>query len=134
MKKVILMALAFWPVQILIAQTDVYGQTNNSISWHRDSVYSKTLKEKRKIWVSVPEPEDDAVYGSQHYPVLYVLDGDLQRTLAAMVQDMESGSSNGNLGFPKMIVVAISTTSNRTRDLTPTHSNGAPMQDSLSTV
>jgi len=117
-------------IAALFTVNTLYAQTNAGLLWHRDSVYSKTLKEKRKIWVSIPEPGEDTPYGNQHYPVLYVLDGDMQLTLAAMVQQMEGGS--GNLSFPKMIVVAVSTAANRNRDLTPTHSNGAPMQDSLS--
>ena len=73
-------------IAALFTANKLYAQTNAGLLWHRDSVYSKTLKEKRKIWVSFPEPNEDDAYGSRHYPVLYVLDGDMQRTLASLVQ------------------------------------------------
>jgi hypothetical protein len=106
----------------------LYGQGDNAIVLGRyDTLYSKVLKEERKIWVSLPEADEDDVFGNQRLPVTYVLDGDL--SVAGMVRQMEGGS--GNLGFPKMIVVGIMNT-DRTRDLTPTHSDGAPLQDSMS--
>jgi predicted alpha/beta superfamily hydrolase len=112
----------------LFAALVVYGQEDNTIILGRyDTLYSRVLKEKRRIWVSVPEASEDDVFGNQRLPVVYVLDGDLR--VASMVRQMEGGG--GNLSFPKMIVVGIMNT-DRTRDLTPTHSNGAPLQDSMS--
>jgi len=116
----------------LFSITNIYGQNHNNIVIGRyDSLYSNVLKEKRKIWVSLPDGDENDAYTRQKYPVIFVLDGDLQFTLASLLKQLGGGS--GNLGFPKMIMVAISNT-DRTRDLTPTHSNGAPLQDSLSAL
>src|ERR1700743_2239601 len=111
----------------LIAALAVYGQGDNAIILGRyDTLYSRVLKEKRRIWVSMPEASEDDVYGNQRLPVIYVLDANLP--VAGMVRQMEGGG--GNVSFPKAIVVGILNT-DRTRDLTPTHSNGAPLQDSM---
>lgn len=106
------------------------GQTDNKIIIGKvDSVYSNILNEKRKIWIYTPGMTSGAKDSGQHYPVLYLLDGDAHfASVVGMVQQMSQ--ANGNSVFPEMIVVAIPNT-NRTRDLTPTHiDSDAPMMDS----
>jgi uncharacterized protein len=98
----------------------------------RDSLYSTILKEERKIWVYVPNSGTPSNYLPQHYPVLYLLDGDAHfSAVASMLQHL-----SGNQICPEMIVVAIPNT-DRSRDLTPTHSlllpDGKP-QDFLKTT
>jgi predicted alpha/beta superfamily hydrolase len=84
------------------------------------SMRSKVLKEERPYWVYLPNSYDEA-NKKQHYPVLYLLDGDAHfQSASGVVQFMSSGI-NGNCQIPEMIVVAIPNT-DRTRDLTPTHS------------
>lgn len=82
------------------------------------SVHSKVLKEERQYWVSLPNSYD-ADSKKQHYPVLYLLDGDSHfQSASGIVQYMSGGIS---CQIPEMIVVAILNT-DRTRDLTPSDS------------
>jgi hypothetical protein len=57
----------------------------------------------------------------QRYPVLYLLDGDAHFLSATGVVQFMGSGPNGNSQIPELIVVAMPNT-NRTRDLTPTHS------------
>ena len=84
-----------------------------------DSLYSKVLGEQRKIWVHVPNDDDNSIYLPQRYPVVYLLDGDAHfYSVSGIIQQLSE--VNGNTVCPDMIVVAIPNT-NRARDLTPTH-------------
>ncbi|MEP7144501.1 MAG: alpha/beta hydrolase-fold protein [Ferruginibacter sp.] len=84
-----------------------------------DSIDSKILNEKRKVWIYVPNNGSDDLYSKQHYPVVYLLDGDAHfSSVVGMIQQLSS--VNGNTICPEMIVVGIPNT-DRTRDLTPTH-------------
>ena len=83
-----------------------------------DSIQSKILNEKRKIWIYVPKGIADSVFLPQRYPVVYLLDGDTHfSSVVGMLQQMSSAS--GRRICPEMIVVGIPNTK-RTRDLTPT--------------
>ena len=119
-------------VAILISIA-IHAQSNNTIVIGKaDSVYSTILKENRKIWVHMPDTTSpDGIFARQHYPVVYLLDGDEMNLaiVASMIQ--QAGGGGGNISFPQMIVVGIPNT-DRTRDLTPTHVNSAPMLDSIS--
>jgi predicted alpha/beta superfamily hydrolase len=115
---------------VLISIT-LRAQTNNQIIIGKaDSVYSKILNENRHIWVHVPDNDSpDGIFAKQRYPVIYLLDGWEQNfSVASGIIELLSGGG-GNLSFPKMIVVGIPNT-DRTRDLTPTHSFSMPMMDS----
>src|SRR4051812_47288562 len=105
-----------------------YSQSDNKIVIGKiDSVYSKILNEQRKIWVYTP----DMTSGNhnQHWPVVYLLDGDGHfPSVVGLIQQLSQ--VNGNNIFPEAIVVAIPNT-DRTRDLTPTHvTSDPPMMDS----
>ena len=95
-------------------------KSNNQIVIGKiDSVQSKILHEKRKIWVHVPDTGPGAGNAKKRYPVVYLLDGDGHfNSVVGMIQQLSQ--VNGNTVFPEMIVVAIPNT-DRTRDLTPTH-------------
>ncbi len=83
-----------------------------------DSIQSKILNEKRKVWIYVPKGIVDSVFLPQRYPVVYLLDGDTHfSSVVGMLQQMSSAS--GRRICPEMIVVGIPNTK-RTRDLTPT--------------
>jgi predicted alpha/beta superfamily hydrolase len=83
-----------------------------------DSIESTILKEKRIIWVHVPEEYDMENPSDTKYPVVYLLDGGGHfYSVVGMMRQLST--INGNTVCPKMIVVAILNT-NRTRDLTPT--------------
>ena len=105
------------------------GQANNQIVIGKvDSVYSTILKEKRKVWVYVPNMDGMQNTG-QRFPVLYLLDGDGHfHSMVGLIQQLSQ--VNGNTILPEMIVVGIPNT-DRTRDLTPTRIvSDLPMMDS----
>ncbi len=82
------------------------------------SLASQILGEERAYWVYLPASYNDSTYAPQRYPVLYLLDGDAHfHSASGVVQFMSTG---GNIQTPELIIVAIPNT-NRTRDLTPTH-------------
>lgn len=76
-----------------------------------DSLYSKTLKEHRKIYVQLPADYDSTT--KQKYPVVYILDGEVFLPTVNNVHQFYGG------GFmPDMIIIGISNDKNRMRDLT----------------
>ena len=90
-----------------------------------DSVWSPTLKENRRFLVYTPPSYSDTTYQPKRYPVLYLLDGDAHfHSVTGLVQILSTGV-NGTFVLPEMIVVAIPNT-NRTRDMTPTHTDRDP--------
>ncbi|MBK8489320.1 MAG: prolyl oligopeptidase family serine peptidase [Saprospirales bacterium] len=76
-----------------------------------DSLYSQALHESREFYVQLPpgyNPEKN-----QKYPVVYILDGEVFLPTVHIVHEFYSG------GFiPEMILIGISNSKNRTRDLT----------------
>lgn len=76
-----------------------------------DSLYSQTLKESRDLYIELPASYNSE--NNQKYPVVYILDGELFLPTVSDVQHYYSG------GFtPEMVLVGISNSKNRTRDLT----------------
>jgi enterochelin esterase-like enzyme len=55
------------------AQTIKHGDV---VTGKTDSVYSRILGEKRKIYIYLPAGAADDQYAKAHYPVLYLLDGE----------------------------------------------------------
>ena len=87
-----------------------------------DSLTSKILHEKRKIWVHVPDSYRQEASAKRRYPVVYLLDGDSHfPSVVGMIHQLSI--VNGNTICPEMIVVGIPNT-NRLRDLTPTPGGG----------
>ncbi len=75
----------------------------------KDSLYSDILKETRIIYIDFPADYNP----NKQYPVAYILDGKNFLPTLSNVQSFYSG------GFtPEMILVGISNSQNRTRDLT----------------
>lgn len=74
-----------------------------------DTVYSNILKEKRVIYVHVPDGDKN-----ERFPVLYILDAENHFESAVAIVEQISGI------IPNMVIVGITNT-NRERDLTPTH-------------
>ncbi len=90
-----------------------------------DSIWSATLDESRPYLVYTPPSYHDTTSTPQRYPVLYLLDGEAHfHSVSGLVQILSTGV-NGAFVIPEMIVVAIPNT-DRTRDLTPTHSVAGP--------
>ncbi|WP_034059167.1 alpha/beta hydrolase-fold protein [Lacinutrix jangbogonensis] len=76
-----------------------------------DSLYSKTLNENRSIYIQVPESYQSN--STRKYPVAYIIDGEVFMPALSNVLEYYSG------GFmPEMVLVGISNSENRTRDLT----------------
>lgn len=77
-----------------------------------DSLFSKTLNERRTIYVDIPESYQQNP--TQKYPVAYIIDGEMFLPTVSNVLEFYSG------GFmPEMVLVGISNANHRTRDLTP---------------
>ncbi len=106
------------PLLIILSLDGCSQPDNNIVIGKTESIYSNLLKEKRTIWVHMPRSMSDPTFKGQHYPVLYLLDGDAHfPSVAGMIQQLTE--VNGNTICPEMIIVGIPNT-NRTRDLTPT--------------
>ncbi|HTS46074.1 MAG TPA: alpha/beta hydrolase-fold protein [Puia sp.] len=99
----------------------ICAQHSNLISiGKKDSIYSRTLGEKRNYLIHLPGNYTNAMFGKARYPVLYLLDGDAHFTSVSGLVEILGSGINGTHVIPDMIVVAIPNT-DRTRDLTPTH-------------
>ncbi|MBV8389206.1 MAG: hypothetical protein JO080_05345 [Mucilaginibacter sp.] len=104
---------------LLLVGLSAYAQKDNRIVIGTvDTIYSKALNEKRSIQVHVPEGDKN-----QHYPVLYILDGEEHFQSAVAISEQLSGL------IPPMIVVGIDNMghSSRERDLTPTKVNSSAL-------
>ena len=92
------------------------GQSNQNTQFLQnvgvlDSVYFESQNEYRKIYVQLPAEYNPA--NNQKYPVVYILDGEVFLPTVNNVHDFYSG------GFmPKMVIVGISNSKDRMRDLT----------------
>ncbi len=106
MKKFLLLSLVlFYLSQNVLAQSFALKAAI------RDSLGSEILGESREIFVHLPHSYDPKK--ATIYPVAYVLDGEVHASAAATVLEYYWG------GFmPEMIVVGISNSKNRNRDLT----------------
>jgi uncharacterized protein len=115
----------FLPAFFLLLSCYAYAQDNKVVIGNIDSLQSKVLGEQRKVWVYVPAGANLAdPSASQKYPVVYLLDGDAHfYSVVGMIQQLSQ--VNGNMICPEMIVVGIPNT-DRTRDLTPTHTDIDP--------
>ncbi len=104
-----------FPLLVLLLFSCHHPVPNNSIEIGKtDSVYSKTLGEERKIFVYLPPAAKDT---NKRFPVLYLLDGDDHfATVSGIVKYLAENSV-----VPDMVIIGIPNT-DRTRDLTPTHS------------
>lgn len=113
MKKTVtllVVALSFFFLKSSYGQAKQNGQFLQQVG-ALDSIYSKTLKEYRKIYVQLPATYDSNK--KEKYPVVYILDGEVLLPTVNNVQDFYSG------GFtPDMVLVGISNDANRVRDLT----------------
>jgi uncharacterized protein len=105
-----------------------HAQLNRILIGSIDSIHSRILNEQRKIWVYVPNSASQDANSTQHFPVVYLLDGDLHFfSVVGMIQQLSI--VNGNKVLPEMIVVGIPNT-DRTRDLTTSHVLWDPEYDS----
>jgi predicted alpha/beta superfamily hydrolase len=94
----------------------------------RLSMRSAILGEDRPYWVHLPESYGNSTYAPRRYPVMYVLDGDSSFHFATGAVHFMSEGLTGSIQIPELIVVAVPNT-DRTRDLTPTHTIQRPEGD-----
>ena len=117
MKKWFLLTLS-----VLLPLLTLSQSTKQIVIGQIDSLASKILHEKRKIWVHVPDSYRQEASSQRRYPVVYLLDGDSHfPSVVGMIHQLST--VNGNTICPEMIVVGIPNT-NRMRDLTPTPGGG----------
>ena len=111
--------LIFLCFGFLVACTQVEDQSVTI--GEKYSITSTVLGEDRPYWVYLPASYASDVGTPKNYPVLYLLDGDAHFHSVSGVNYQMSSGINGSNQIPELIVVAIPNT-DRTRDLTPTHS------------
>jgi hypothetical protein len=85
----------------------------------KQTLFSKILNENREIWVHLPKTYNDSSINPAKYPVIYLLDGEINFEYYAGMTDFLSKAPYADI--PECIVVGIKNTE-RTRDLTPTKS------------
>lgn len=85
----------------------------------KQTVFSKVLNENREIWVHLPKTYNDTTINPAKYPVIYLLDGEINFEYYTGLTDFIARTPYADI--PECIVVGIKNTE-RTRDLTPTKS------------
>ena len=109
------MKILFFTFAILFVHNFAHAQTHQQYLYQSgtiDSIYSETLHEYRTIYIQLPDSYNPDK--KEKYPVAYILDGEVFLPTLGIVQDYYSG------GFtPEMILIGISNSKHRTRDLTP---------------
>lgn len=85
----------------------------------KQTVFSKVLNENREIWVHLPKTYNDTAINPAKYPVIYLLDGEINFEYYTGLTDFIARTPYADI--PECIVVGIKNTE-RTRDLTPTKS------------
>lgn len=85
----------------------------------KQNVFSKVLNENREIWVHLPKTYNDNTISPAKYPVIYLLDGEINFEYYTGLTDFIARTPYADI--PECIVVGIKNTE-RTRDLTPTKS------------
>ena len=121
--KIIMMKLKRFTTKLIVnivfnicCITSFYGQKSNDDQFLsqvgiKDSLYSETLNETRTIYIQYPQDYNPSK--NYKYPVAYILDGEMFLPTLNEVQKYYSG------GFtPEMILVGVSNSKHRTRDLT----------------
>src|SRR5258708_22961042 len=91
--------------------------------------YPAVLKEVRPLNVYHTPSDPDSNARSGRYQVICLLDAAANfKPLAGMMEFLSAGIDDGSVEIPEMIIVAIDNT-DRTRDLTPTHTLRMPGSD-----
>ena len=106
----------FLLMMFLLLPLSVWSQEDIRIG-KQYSVYSSSLQEKRTYWVHLPDNYEENK--NQHYPVIYLLDG--EDFFHAMVGIRQTLSTTKGKHIPPCIIIGI-ISGDRTRDFTPTAS------------
>lgn len=103
---------------LLVFTSKTNAQENVTVG-EKQTLFSKILNENREIWVHLPKTYNDSSINPAKYPVIYLLDGEINFEYYAGMTDFLSKAPYADI--PECIVVGIKNTE-RTRDLTPTKS------------
>lgn len=96
------------------------GRAQEKISiGEKQTISSTILNEKREVWIHLPKTYNDISINPAKYPVIYLLDGEINFEYYTGMSDFLARSPYADM--PECIVVGIKNTE-RTRDLTPTKS------------
>ena len=106
----------FLLMMLLLLPLSVWSQEDICIG-KQYSIHSSSLQEERTYWVHLPENYEENK--NQHYPVLYLLDG--EDFFHAMVGIRRTLSTTKGKHIPPCIIIGI-VSGDRTRDFTPTAS------------
>ncbi|KMQ63232.1 hypothetical protein ACM46_13945 [Chryseobacterium angstadtii] len=97
------------------------GKAQEKISiGEKKNLSSAILNENREIWIHLPKTYNDSSIHPAKYPVIYLLDGEINFESYAGMSDFLAKPPYADM--PECIVVGIKNTE-RTRDLTPTKSH-----------
>ncbi|MFV0606481.1 MAG: alpha/beta hydrolase, partial [Niabella sp.] len=112
MTKIILSLFTIFLAIICVAQDSIIIGSN-------DTLFSKILREDRRYSISLPVSYNNPKYTPAKYPVLFILDGEINFEFTTGIVKYLSRGVYAHI--PEMIVVGIHNT-DRTRDMTPTQS------------
>ena len=119
----------FLLIMLLLLPLSVWSQEDICIG-KQYSIHSSSLQEERTYWVHLPENYEENK--NQHYPVLYLLDG--EDFFHAMVGIRRTLSTTKGKHIPPCIIIGI-VSGDRTRDFTPTASaigrDGKPIPNAV---
>ncbi|RXM53345.1 MULTISPECIES: alpha/beta hydrolase [unclassified Chryseobacterium] len=107
-------------VSLFVFSFFTFGKGQEKITiGEKQTVFSKVLNENREIWVHLPKTYNDTGINPAKYPVIYLLDGEINFEYYTGLTDFIARTPYADI--PECIVVGIKNTE-RTRDLTPTKS------------
>lgn len=109
---------AFYTLFLTFVFTILYSQDSIFIG-HKNRIFSQILNEERKIWVHLPKGYQSAKIKPAKYPVIYLLDTEINFGYFTGMVDFLSKEPYASM--PEVIVVGIENT-DRPRDFTPTKS------------
>ncbi|WP_048512281.1 alpha/beta hydrolase [Chryseobacterium sp. FH2] len=105
---------------LCIILSSICNAQNQIVLGEKQEVFSKILNEKREILIHLPKNYNDPGIKPAKYPVIYLLDAEINFEYYAPMTDFLSKQPYADI--PEFIVIAIKNT-DRTRDLTPTKSS-----------
>jgi len=108
---------ALVPVLLLLSSESALAE--DFAPGNKLSLYSEVLQEDRQYWLSLPVSYENNTY--RKYPVLYLLDADMNAFFATFSSMVKQMSADASPVIPEMIVVGI-VSQQRVRDSSPTRS------------
>lgn len=115
-KKTILLSVTVFLASLNLSMAQ--NISNDIVIGKKVNFHSRILDENRELQIYLPNSYSNNSY--KDYPVIYLLDGGTLFKSFSSVVDILSRDASPQI--PEIIVVGISTTQNRLRDASPTHS------------